>query len=105
MVIAVLIMYGLIILITKSGKFTAGYITVIAFIMSEFAASLEWQIEHFIITSSAKNNFFIKALIYSPIKIYHLRISLILIITYILIFIAIFYMEKRYWKRKQMLKI
>ncbi|VEU80229.1 ATP-binding protein [Haploplasma axanthum] len=102
MIVAVLIMYGFVMLISKSNPFTAGYITVIAFIMSEFAASLEWQIEHFIITNSSRDNIFIKILIYSPIKIYHLRISFTLIITYALIFIAIFYLEKRYWKRKQM---
>lgn len=48
MVIAVVLMMLYIYTMSKVSMYTAGYFVVIAFIIAEFAASLEWQISYFL---------------------------------------------------------
>lgn len=82
MVIAVLIMFFYIYTTNKVDLYTAGYFVVIAFTMAELAASLEWQISHFLQVNLAMHDDLIEVS------------SLIFIYTIIFIFAVI--LEKRY---------
>ena len=82
MIIAVLIMLAYIYTTNKVNLFTAGYYVVIAFIMAELAASLEWQISIFLQLN---------------IGAWEDVISVITLITiYASIFLLAMFLEKRY---------
>jgi len=98
MLIAFLLMYFFIFTISNLNKYVCGYVAVIAFVLSEFVSSIEWQINFFLRnTYSLNNNIFV----YTPFKnFYNLGINLSMIIIYFLIFTILFMLEKKYWKRK-----
>ena len=99
MILVVLIMYFFISLTYKVNKFVSGHLTVFAFILSEFMASLEWQLEYYFITNANLNLTFINKLSVNLFDKYNLRISLLLIIVYLMVFLIAFYIEKRYQNR------
>lgn len=94
MIISVLLIFLFIFLMTNKDFYHVACITVTAFIVSEFAASLEWQMEYFALTVLDQN--LVGFLVYTPIEIYHLRITLFVIGVYIVIFYTIFSIERRY---------
>lgn len=82
MIVAVLIMFFYIYTINKVDLYAAGYFVVIAFTMAELAASLEWQISHFLQVNLEMNTEFITIAS--------------MIIIYIIIFLIAVILEKRY---------
>lgn len=100
MVLSVLLMFLFLITITQMNFFTAGYITIISFVISEFTASIEWQIEYFMLTNN-KFEIINKIFLFTPFKNYHLRVNLLVIIIYFLLFALMYSLEKRYRSRKE----
>jgi signal transduction histidine kinase len=82
MVVAVIIMMFYIYTMTKINMYTAGYFVTIAFIIAEFAASLEWQISYFL---QVNINLWIDAISITT-----------LFIVYALIFFIVIMLEKRF---------
>lgn len=87
MIGAVVLMYVFIAFVTTIPLFTAGFVALQAFIVAEFAASLEWQIYYFVFTN--------RALSY-PVVIEYL----IMILIYAIVFLTLLLMESRYKVRK-----
>ncbi len=91
MVSAVLLMLAFIYLACDISFISAIYWCIHAFILAEFAASLEWQVSFFI-----TSNFEVGRKIVESICLYAI---------YIIIFIAIYLLESRYMKNKAILDI
>ncbi|MCK9166551.1 MAG: ATP-binding protein [Acholeplasmatales bacterium] len=96
MITSVLIMYSYLLITTKLSYRLTGFYLVIAFVIAELIASIEWQIEYFFITN---NN--VRFLTASLIKNHHLRVSLIFLLMYFGLFSVIFFIERRYFKEKK----
>ncbi len=101
MILVVLIMFLFIYFVVDAKIITIAYITVIAFITAEFAASLEWQIEFFLISEDFNNLLFTRILLFSPFVLHELRINLFMILFYLVLFSLIFAVEKRYQKNRR----
>jgi len=87
MIIAVLLMFGYVILIVKINVMTAICLSVEAFILAEFGAALEWQIYTLLVDNVLHSD---------P---WHARI-IFMVIMYVITFLGFFFIE-RYFSRKR----
>ncbi|MFA5692313.1 MAG: ATP-binding protein [Acholeplasmataceae bacterium] len=99
MILSVVLMYLYTITLAKLDYLKAGYIAAISFVISEFAASLEWQLEYFLLSSF--DNIVIRVFLFTPIPIYHFRITLFFILTFLIIFYGMFTIELRYQRNRK----
>lgn len=102
MITVFIMIYIIIFSISKLSYYKIFFISMLAFILSEFIASVEWQLEYFLITLNS-NNVIIKTLTHSFFEIYNLRITLLMIISYAIIISVFFILESRYFTNKKYL--